>query len=58
MQVNKIEKKGKYDLLRFAWGNTENNEKIALVTKENVVLLYDFRNTGVPFKTLAPKNSM
>jgi hypothetical protein len=53
----KSEKRNKIDYVRFAWNNTRDVEsaKLAILNKENIVLIYDLRNMSAPASQILPK---
>jgi WD40 repeat protein len=58
MNSIKLEKKGKYDFIKFAWNNAESNGeglKLAVINKDNTVLVYDYKHMAQPLFTIPPK---
>jgi WD40 repeat protein len=58
-QMIKSEKKNKFDFVKFVWNNSgsSENSKIAILNKENTILIYDFRNLNAPLSTITPKQN-
>lgn len=54
----KIEKKSKQEFIAFAWSHGEMNGdslRLAVLNKENVVGIYDYRNLTAPVHSIPPK---
>lgn len=56
-QAIKGEKRNKIDFVRFAWNHARDaeNAKLAILNKENMVMIYDYRNSTAPTHTINPK---